>query len=202
MRKTVTAALLVGLLALAGCGRAGGGAAADSGGADDGTTSMTLESQALQALGFEAADLEPVDAAVEEGDGAAATPEATASAKPTGKPGHGGKDRPGHRKLYKRLRFGFGQRALHGEVVVQTEKGTRTLVAQRGEVTAITATTVTVKSTDGYTLTWTFADKLNVFEHRTQLKAEDIKIGTQVGVAGYKDGDTPTARVIVVPKKK
>jgi hypothetical protein len=195
MKKIMTAALLVGVLALTGCGRAGGGAAAGSDGADDGTTSMTLESQALQALGFETADLEPVDAAVEAGAAA------TASASPTAQPGHGGKDRPGHHK-YKRLRFGFGKRTLHGEMVVQTENGTRTLVVQRGEVTAITATTITVKSTDGYTLTWAYADKLNVFEHRTQVKADDIEVGTQVGVAGYKDGDTPTARVIVVPKKK
>ena len=190
---------LLGVAGLAGCGRIGQNAGASAGSSSDAgdTTPMTVESQALEALGFEVADLEPVDAvAGSEAELAPTTSAPTASAAP-GK----GKGHPGNRRLYKRLRLAFGKRALHGEVVVQTDNGTRTLVAQRGEVTAITATTVTVKSTDGYTLTWTFADKFHVFEHRTQIKAEDIKAGTVVGVAGFKDGDKPMARVLVVPNK-
>jgi hypothetical protein len=90
---------------------------------------------------------------------------------------------------------------LHGEAVVKTRDGTRTVVVQRGTVTEVTDTSVTVKSTDGYTLIWTFGDRMHVIEHRTTIKASEITVGTEVGVAGTKDGDTATARLIVIPRR-
>jgi hypothetical protein len=86
-------------------------------------------------------------------------------------------------------------------VVVRTKDGNRTVVVQRGTVTAITDTSVTVKSTDGFTLTWTYGDKLRVVEHRATVQPKDVAVGAAVGIAGAKDGDKAVARLIVIPKK-
>ena len=92
---------------------------------------------------------------------------------------------------------------LHGEVVVQTKDGgTKTVAVQRGQVTAIDDTSMTVKSTDGFTMTWTFGDSLRVVERRTTIQSTDIKVGTTIGVAGAKDGSGGVARLIVVPFKQ
>jgi hypothetical protein len=87
-------------------------------------------------------------------------------------------------------------------VVKAKDETTTTVVVQRGTVTAVTDKTITVKSSDGYTLTWNLGDQLRVIEHRATLKAADIAAGTEVGVAGAKDGSANTARLILVPRKK
>jgi len=91
---------------------------------------------------------------------------------------------------------------LHGEAVVQTEEGTKTVVVQRGEVTAITASSVTVKSNDGFTLTWTFSDQLRVFERRNQIQPSAVAVGARIGVAGEKTSGDPSARLIVIPRPR
>ncbi len=55
---------------------------------------------------------------------------------------------------------GVAGSVLHGEVVVAGSdgSGTRTLLVQNGAVTAISGRTVTVRSTDGFTITWTVTD--------------------------------------------
>jgi hypothetical protein len=90
----------------------------------------------------------------------------------------------------------------HGEAVVQTQEGDITVVVQRGEVTAISSSSVTVKSTDGFTLTWSFHPELRVFERRATVQPSEIKAGAQIALAGPKSGDKPQARLIVVPLKK
>ncbi|MGE5827912.1 MAG: hypothetical protein ACM30G_06040 [Micromonosporaceae bacterium] len=177
-----TVLALLGGLTLAGCARGGGvGTAGDY-------SDLSLEGQALQAIGFSPNDMVPVASFAD------ATPQPSVSGKP---------ERPfppGVR--HKRLRFAFGQRMLHGEAVVQTDQGPRTVVVQRGTVTEITSTSVTVKSADGFTLTWTFGDPIHVVEHRTSVQPSAVAVGAQVGIAGTKDGNTPIARLIVIPGPK
>lgn len=92
---------------------------------------------------------------------------------------------------------------LHGEAVVKTKDGgTQTVAVQRGEVTAIDGDSMTVKSTDGFTVTWTFGDDLRVVEHRATVRVSDVKVGTTLGVAGAKDGDKGAARLILIPRAK
>ncbi|WP_250038339.1 hypothetical protein [Paractinoplanes maris] len=79
---------------------------------------------------------------------------------------------------------------LHGEVVVSGKDGNRTIVVQRGTVTATTDKTLSVKSSDGFTLSWTKGDKLKV--------RGALKTGAEVGVAGAKDGDATVARLVRV----
>lgn len=161
-------------MGLVGCGS---GPAHEAGGtAVDVAAAMGVEGQALAALG-----LDPTPAA---------SPSAPVDATPDWK------DRRERRKARVLLR----KNVLHGEVVVQTKDGTRTVAVQRGEVTAIDDSSVTVRSTDGYSATWSFATDLHVVRHSTTVQPEEIKAGTQVGVAGAKDGDGLAARLIVVPR--
>jgi hypothetical protein len=183
----------VAVLGLAGCGRTGtdgdGAAPAlDTGAASD-VTELGWEGQALEAIGFNPADLAPAAAP-------AAAPAPSASAGPGAD-----RNRDRLRRHHKRLRFGFGGRVLHGEAVVQTDEGTKTVVVQRGTVTAIDADSVSVRSADGFTLTWTFGDPIRVVERRTEVQPRDIAVGTEVGIAGAMDGDKTVARLIVVPAR-
>jgi hypothetical protein len=135
-----------------------------------GETDLIPEAQALAALGVNPADLQ---------------------AAPTTSPSAG---QPKHPRLRTKLR----KNVLHGETVVQTKDGVKTVAVQRGTVTAITDTSVTVKSTDGYTQTWTFGPNLSVVEHRATVQPSAVKTGAEIGVAGPKDGTTYTARLIVI----
>lgn len=87
---------------------------------------------------------------------------------------------------------------LHGEMTVQGKDGVRTVVVQRGEVTAVDATTLTVKSSDGFALTWTLGDKLKVVQDKKKVEASAVKVGAAVGVAGAEDGTATTARLVVI----
>ena len=178
VRLAIGLAFGVGLLALAGCARSSGSQATD--------TTLAWDAQALESIGFTTEDL--------------ADPVITVTQSPAG-----GKQAQGKNRIitrHKLVRFAFGKRALHGEAVVQTDEGTKTVVVQRGTITAVDATTVTVKSTDGFTLTWTFGDSVKVIKDRAQAAPSALTVGTTVGVAGEKDGSTTTARLIVVPRTK
>jgi hypothetical protein len=146
------------------------------------TSALTPEGQALVAMGFDSADLVAAGELAPDAQGLSPA----ASAKP-------GKHRlrPGRVTLRKNV--------LHGEAVVQADTGTKTVDVQRGSVTAIDDKTVTVKSTDGFTLTWTFGTPLHVIEHRTSVQPTAIKVGTEIGIAGTKDGSTVNAHLIVIP---
>jgi len=90
----------------------------------------------------------------------------TASSSPDGsrKGGWPGRDRAGKdgHQDGRAMRFGFGRTVVHGEFVVQDgTSAPRTLLGQRGQVTAISGSTVTVKSSDGFTVTWTVTSTTN-----------------------------------------
>ncbi|WP_433826361.1 hypothetical protein ACQP2E_30360 [Actinoplanes sp. CA-015351] len=88
---------------------------------------------------------------------------------------------------------------LHGEVVVQGRDGEeRTIVVQRGEVTAADAAGFTVKSTDGFELTWTFGEPLRVVQDRKKAERSAVTTGVQVAVGGASEGAVTTARLVVV----
>src|SRR5215468_5188961 len=81
---------------------------------------------------------------------------------------------------------------LHGERVVKDKDGTIiTVDVQRGTVTAVSASTMTVRSSDGTTWTWTLNSDTKV--RGADLKKEavsSIKVGNTVGVAGQRIADT------------
>jgi len=129
------------------------------------------DAAALQAVGFDT------------GLAAAPAPSASAAARDH----HRGRGRQYLRK-----------NTLHGEVTVQGKDGVKTIVVQRGSVTAVTATSVSVKSTDGFTATWTFGDKLKIVQDKKAVAVSAVKTGAEIGVAGTKDGSADKARLIAI----
>lgn len=160
---------LVGLLGLAGCARL----ADRVGGSVQVPADASPDAVALTSMGFDTG-LEPANA-----------PAPAASTHPF----------KGRRALRVELR----KNVLHGETVVQTKNGVQTIEVQRGQVTAVTDTSVTIKSTDGFTETWTFGPKFVVVQNRAKVATSAIKSGAQIGIAGTKSGDTSTARLAVLP---
>ncbi|MGC9666886.1 hypothetical protein ACNTMW_10070 [Planosporangium sp. 12N6] len=147
-------------------------------------TARQIEVQGLDELGFDTSAVvaDPVAAPAP-----AASPSTPGTASSTQSHARRG---PARRLLRKNT--------LHGEAVVKTKEGTKTVDFQRGTVTAIDDRTVTVRSTDGFTLAWTFGSPIKVVEHRTAVQPSAVKAGTEVGLAGTKDGDTTTAHLIVI----
>jgi hypothetical protein len=114
--------------------------------------------------------------------------EAAPAPSPSAEPGRG---RAGIRKHLRK-------NTLHGEMTVQGKDGARTIVVQRGTVTAADAKSVSVRSADGFALTWTLGDKLRVVRDRKKVELSAVKVGAEVGVAGARTGDAHTARLIAV----
>lgn len=73
---------------------------------------------------------------------------------------------------------------LHGEGIVQTKQGPVRVAMQRGEATKLTPTALTVRSTDGFTRTWTLNDNVRVYDQRHTLQPNALKAGAQLTVAG------------------
>ncbi|MFI9641139.1 hypothetical protein ACIG87_13935 [Micromonospora sp. NPDC051925] len=197
-RIAVTATSLLAALTLgvAGCGSAQVAQDDTKAAAVEVAAALGVEGQALAALGLDPAELDLIAAPSTAESG---TPGASPSAEAKGKRG----ERAQELRKRRQARVLLRKDGLHGEAVVRTKDGgTKTVVVQRGEVTAIDADSVTVKSTDGFTLTWKLGDQLRVVERRTTIKADDIKAGTKVDVAGARDGDASVARLIVVPVKQ
>ncbi|MEU1605573.1 hypothetical protein [Micromonospora matsumotoense] len=193
---TATSLLAALTLGVAGCGSAQVAQDGTRAAAVDVAAALGVEGQALAALGLDPTELDLL---------AAPAPAAGESASPSPSAGAKGKraERAQELRQRRQARVLLGRNGLHGEAVVQAKDGgTKTVVVQRGEVTAVDGSSVTVKSTDGFTLTWKLGDQLRVVERRTTVKANDIKVGTRVNVAGARDGDASVARLIVVPVKQ
>jgi hypothetical protein len=87
---------------------------------------------------------------------------------------------------------------LHGDGTIKTKQGTKMVAMQHGTVTSVSDSSLTLKSSDGYTKTWTLAPSVHVIEHRTDLQPTSVKVGTDLVVAGPRDGTRYTASVVVV----
>ena len=93
----------------------------------------------------------------------------------------------------------FLKHALHGEFVVGTPGGeTRVEVIQRGEITEVdtNAKTLTMKSVDGFTRTYTVTDDTKIRSQGEEEKFTDLKAGERAMVVAEKTGSTYTAKVI------
>ncbi|KOX14667.1 hypothetical protein ACWD6L_02235 [Micromonospora profundi] len=188
---TATTSLLAAVaLGASGCGAAEVASPPARDAAVEVAAALGVEGQALTAMGFDADDLDTQPVA------APASPSPTTAEKARPKRGEEWRQRRQARVLLRK-------NTLHGEAVVQTKDGgTRTVAVQRGEVTAIDGNSMTVKSTDGFTMTWTFGEDLRVVERRTTVQPSEVKVGAKLGVAGVKDGDKGVARLILIPRTK
>lgn len=97
---------------------------------------------------------------------------------------------------------------LHGEGVVKNPDGTfQTVLEQRGTVESVSDTSITVKSEDGYSQTYTVNGDTKILQvpmsddgrrlKPTDGTIADIATGDTVRIAGVKDGDKATAKRIV-----
>jgi hypothetical protein len=86
--------------------------------------------------------------------------------------------------------------ALHGELVVPQRDGTgtQTVVVQSGTVTAVSATSLSVKSSDGYTATYVITSSTRVAARSGGITS--LKKGDEVHVAATKSGSTSTALMV------
>lgn len=91
---------------------------------------------------------------------------------------------------------GLAGRAEHGQLTVRTKTGDQVLDIQRGQVTAISATSVTVRSTDGFTATYGVSSTSKVRVQRTASTIANVHTGDQVAVAALHSGTTDTVRHI------
>lgn len=164
-----------------------GMAACSPGAGSDQTQTMSPEATALTALGFSDGDVT--------GD---STTGVSATAAPSTGPGAHG-NHPRWRRLL--IRGALGRHVEHGQVTVQTKDGDKTIVVQRGVITALTAIGMTVKSPDGFTMTWTFDSSMRVIENRSTIQPSGVKAGETVGVAGLLNGSENDAKLVVIPNQ-
>jgi hypothetical protein len=90
---------------------------------------------------------------------------------------------------------GGGDRILHGDVTVKDENDQAVQARiQTGTIESISATSMTVKSEDGYTSTWVLNSDTKVHRDRMDAAIADLKQGDFVNVRGPLSGDTATAK--------
>jgi hypothetical protein len=86
---------------------------------------------------------------------------------------------------------------LHGELVIAGPNGTgQTVVIQSGTVTQVQGDSVTVRSTDGYTVTWTLNGQTVVRTGWAQGSVKDIVKGDTVRAEGTRSGGSTVARLV------
>jgi hypothetical protein len=126
--------------------------------------------------------------------GTAASPAGgtVATPSPSGRPAFPHQGRPGGFGLG----FGGPFGAVHGQFVVpKSGGGYQTIDTQRGAVTAVSATSITVKSADGFVKTYQVVSSTNVDAQRDGIAT--IKTGQQVAVTATVSGSTVTASSIL-----
>ncbi len=90
-------------------------------------------------------------------------------------------------------------RLLHGEVVVaKPGGGTETLLVQHGTVTAQTSDGVTVRSSDGFTVTWKVTGDTKILAGRASSTLADVAKDADVMVVGPTSSGGATARMLGV----
>ena len=132
------------------------------------------------AVGVGVASADPTPSPVPSATSAAPSPAASPTAKP-GKPAKPGK-----------AKHDLAKRALHGEVTLGGKKH-RVVDFQRGTVSAVSGTSVTVRSADDFSATYVVDAKTAVRQAKAKVTIADVKTGDKVRVVATKDGATLTA---------
>ena len=118
------------------------------------------------------------------------SPTASPPAQPTGNDREAG-GQAAHRRLI--------ARAIHGEATLAGGKH-KVVVFQRGTVEAVTGTSMTVKSPDGYRATYVLKPETKVRQGKQSGRLTDLTADDRVRVVAIKDGSTLTAKRVREPK--
>lgn len=89
-------------------------------------------------------------------------------------------------------------RVLHGEATVKGREDYQQVATQLGTLTAVDKQSITVRSEDGVTWTWSLGGDTAVRTGRQGASLSDLKSGVTVRVLGPTDDDGRTARLVVV----
>ena len=92
----------------------------------------------------------------------------------------------------------LGKRVLHGEFTVQGKDGVKTVDTQLGAITAVSSTSLDVRSSDGYTQTWALTADTKVRADKKAGTSADLTVGETVRLLGPKTGGAATVRLAVV----
>jgi len=118
---------------------------------------------------------------------------------PSGTTGPRGDGDRGHRGFGPGMGMGMGMGggfAIHGSFVTPKQGGGyQTVDTQRGKVTAVSSTSISVKSEDGFTATYVVTADTLVNAKRDGIAS--IKVGDEVGVVGLENAGSTTAVQIV-----
>lgn len=132
-------------------------------------------------------------AAGSSGTPAAAQSAVTSNPLPAASPGA-----PGTRHAFWHFggRFGAGSLGMvHGQfVVAKSGGGYQTVDVQNGQVTAVSATSITLKSSDGFTKTYVVTSSTTVDAQRDGIGS--VKAGNKASVLATVSGSTVTATSI------
>jgi hypothetical protein len=129
---------------------------------------------------------------------AAATPTPTPTSSTASPKAHPGKQGQ-HGKRMGALRR---VRGVHGEATVRRKDGFHLADWQRGKITGVSGTTLTVKSVDGTSWTWTTSSATRVRKDGGKSTVSALTSGDQVFVLGERSGTTRTAKFVREPKKR
>jgi hypothetical protein len=130
-------------------------------------------------------------------NGTPATQSAVVTTPPSASPGQPGVAGPRFRHAGMRLGLGGGLfGVLHGQFVVgKPGGGYQTVDVQNGQVTAVSNTSITLKSTDGFTMSYVVASSTLVDAERNGIAS--VKVGNQASVLATVRGSTATATSVM-----
>jgi hypothetical protein len=125
----------------------------------------------------------------------------TATSAPSSSPSTGSKT-PGADKKPKadkqkadKKHKSLAARGLHGEVTLGGKKH-QVVQFQRGSVEKVSPTSVTVKSKDGFTATYTLTAKTKVHKDKATATLAEVQNSDVIRIVALKDGSTLTAKSI------
>ncbi|MDN3356705.1 hypothetical protein [Actinomadura sp. DC4] len=117
-----------------------------------------------------------------------------------GRPAADKSQKPGQKKRSRIRRL--AQRGVHGEASVRTKKGFVQIAWQRGQVTAKSGGTLTVRSLDGTVWQWTTVKNTRVRKDGQKSSTTNLAGNDFVVIAGtVGPGNKHSARAVIVPKK-
>jgi hypothetical protein len=88
----------------------------------------------------------------------------------------------------------WASRVTHGEFTVRTRQGDRVVDVQRGRVTAVSATSVTVRSADGFTSSYAVSATSTIRDRKQRTGIGTVRTGDHVAVFATRSGGTATVR--------
>jgi hypothetical protein len=91
------------------------------------------------------------------------------------------------------------RRVVHGEFTARTKDGYALFDTQRGTVTAVSSSSITIKSPDGFTQSYAVNPDTKVHKGRTTVGIGDVTANAKALVVAKVSGSSRTATQIVSP---